>query len=145
MMARGRKPNPTKLRLLTEPGARIIGSDGAPPPPPDFLEGEGLAEWDRIVPELSKRYLISPVDAVLLAGYCQTFADYKVAVLAVRESGLMLDGKLNPAARYAAQSLAELRKMAAEFGLSPSARSRFDVPAPVNEEEDEFAAFVGEE
>ena len=50
----GRKPKPTKLKLLAgNPGGRPLPEnepqpDPAIPDPPDWMEGEALAEWRRI-------------------------------------------------------------------------------------------------
>lgn len=148
---RGRKPTPNRVRLLgTVPLAARYTGDGPPPEAPEWLSDVAREEWERIVPELAKQFLLTPVDISTLATYCESFAAYKDAVLTVRREGSTLPdpktgvSKLHPLARYSMSLLAELRKLAGEFGFSPAARGRMDSPPPPNKEEDDFETFTNE-
>ncbi len=74
-MARGRKPDPTKLKLLKgNPGKRAIKNEPEPevciPDPPDHLDDVAVGEWNRIAPQLEQLGLLSDIDMVALAMYC---------------------------------------------------------------------------
>lgn len=142
---KGRKPNPENLRLTGTVSAteRMAIGGCTPPIAPDWLCEEARVEWDRIVPELAKSYLVTPVDMATLAAYCQSYASWKQAELKVRSEGQTVYDhrgciKLHPLARYAMQLLAELRRLAAEFGFSPAARTRIDAPSGQSDEDRDF-------
>ena len=143
---RGRKPSSARLKALTEVQRPSMGSL-EPPPKPDWLDKTAGDEWDRIVPELAKAYVITPADAIMLATYCQTYADWLQAERTVREEGQIImnlkgEPRINPAARYASTLLAELRRTAVEFGLTPVSRARIQVPPPGDDEDDDMEAFL---
>lgn len=142
---RGRKPKSERLRRLAGE-FRIVGSKD-PPEPPDWLEGEAREEWDRIVNELQKTYLISPLDAVSLASYCRIYAVWREADRDVEEKGLTFvsdNGNIrcNPAAKLSLQLFEAMRRMGAEYGFTPAARSRLDCAGAETEETDEFETFL---
>lgn len=140
---RGRKPKPERLRLLQEDG-RIVGG-ATPPTAPAWLAGEALAEWNRVVAELSKTYLITPLDCITLAAYCESFALWRQAMREVAAEGLTTPTKegvkANPKVKIAMGLIVELRRMASEFGFTPAARSRIEVPASESKEDDDFESF----
>lgn len=146
---RGRKPNPERLRLLGSVSAteRMAIGGTEPPECPDWLDEEAKKEWARIVPPLAAKCLLTPVDAATLAAYCQAYSSYKAAELTVRQEGRTMENakgeiKLHPLARYSLQLLAEIRRLGAEYGLSPASRTRINAPPPRNEEGDDFEAFT---
>lgn len=120
-------------------------SDEPPPERPNWLTGFAAEEWDRVIVQLA-RMGVTPLDAMTLAAYCKAYALWRKVDAVVEEDGpTVVDANGNvrahPAAKVCIQLFAELRRMAAEFGFSPAARSRIDVPrAPVGDEED-FDAF----
>lgn len=138
---RGRKPKPERLRLLQEETVRVVGGTEAPTRPA-WLDGDAAVEWDRLVAELSKSYTITPLDTISLATYCELFAQWRSAMREWKVAGHTTPTangeKTNPTARLAMSLATELRRIAAEFGLTPAARSRIDVPRVGSEEEDEF-------
>jgi phage terminase small subunit len=84
MGMRGPKKHPATLRLLNGTGqGRDSGNQkvapappfnrGAPEPP-DWLDGEAKAEWDRVVPELERLDLLKPTDLGALVAYCENWA-----------------------------------------------------------------------
>lgn len=144
---RGRKPKPERLRVLDNQ-VRVIGGS-EPPKAPDWLDGEAKAEFDRIVGELSKSYLVTPLDAISLASYCRVYAMWREADKQVKEQGLTFiadNGNIrcNPAAKLCLSLFEALRRMASEFGFTPAARSRLDCPKPETAEVDEFESFLEE-
>lgn len=143
---RGRKPKAGRLAILEQDRQRVIGGT-TPPSKPEWLTPDASAEWDRVVSELSKNYLVTPLDAMTLAAYCQAYAMWRAADRQVREEGLTFVGdngtiRAHPAAKLCLSLFAELRRMAAEFGFSPAARSRIDVDKPADVEIDDFEQFT---
>jgi phage terminase small subunit len=78
----GRKPVPTKLKLLRgNPGKRAVNRrEPAPkaaievPTPPDFLNERAAQEWLYIARELVVLGLLTSIDHAGLAAYCDLYA-----------------------------------------------------------------------
>lgn len=142
---RGRKPKPERLRVLQEDTQRVVGGE-RPPAAPQWLAGEARDEWDRVVGDLARSYLITPLDAVTLAAYCETFAQWRRAMRELQTQGFTVPTKegvkANPVMKIAMGLVVEMRRMAAEFGFTPAARSRIVVPRGEGEEEDAFESFL---
>jgi P27 family predicted phage terminase small subunit len=142
----GRKPSPANL-LLTGKGGKVIGSNDPPSDPPSFLQGVALDEYNRLAALLAEKSLLSPIDSILLATFCQTYADYLLAVEVVRVEGQFITNSrgvpiLHPAAAQAGRLVVEMRKQAAEWGLSPGSRSRLNVPPDRSAADIEFDKFL---
>jgi P27 family predicted phage terminase small subunit len=128
------KPRPTTLKVLEgrghgrDSGGRAIKPSPAfrrlPPEPPAILEGEALAEWNRIVPELQRLGLTKPLDAASLAAYCLCWQRLVEAQKLVNVEGVLgqnSQGRVrHPAVAVVEAASKELRGWAAEFGLTPS-------------------------
>ena len=141
----GPRPTPTLLKIVRgNPGKRRIDAreptppiPPAPPEPPGFLMPAAKDEWWRVAPQLHVLGLLTALDVMVLAAYCQACgrwqqAEDALAAMAERdpESGALTvttsAGSLmqNPMLRIALSAAADMLKYAAEFGLSPAARSR---------------------
>lgn len=133
---------PANLRLL---GGRSEGRDSggrpvAPPPafrrippkPPTWLSREARAEWKRVVPGLARLDLIKEEDRAALAVYCETWARWVKASREVERDGFTVPTehgvKRNPAVTVLETATTQLRAMAQEFGLTPSAEARVGRP-----------------
>jgi P27 family predicted phage terminase small subunit len=91
---------PAALRLINgrSPGRDSGGRVVEPPPtfireapePPEWLIGEALAEWQRIVPGLESLDLLKPEDRAALAVLCETWARWVEAVALYRAEGMVL-------------------------------------------------------
>jgi P27 family predicted phage terminase small subunit len=136
---RGRRPKPTLYKELAgNPGHRPL-NDREPIPPselpdcPDHLQGEARAEWFRISPALKVMDLLTSADHALLEAYCVTYARWLDAEEMVKKYGIIVKSPnkgfpmTSPYLHVANSSLEQLRKLAVEFGLSPSSRSRIRV------------------
>jgi P27 family predicted phage terminase small subunit len=100
-------------------------------------------EWARIVPELDRLGLLTIVDRLTLAGYCQAYARWRQAEEAIEKYGMI--GKTEsgyvqqlPYVSIAQKSLQLMKNLASEFGLTPSARSRLSVKPPEGDNEDDL-------
>ncbi len=137
-MSRGRKCNPDNF----DP------PDGVMPDCPEWIKGDALAEWDRIVPQLVERFMVSPVDVATLAAYCKAYASWKKAEQQLEEEGqTFIDNrgniKVHPLCGVALKYLTEIRQIASEFGFSPSARRKIGAPPPDQQDDTELRAFMG--
>jgi P27 family predicted phage terminase small subunit len=135
---RGRKPVPTHLKLVRgNPGKRAIRPEPHPqqpttvPEPPSFLLPGAKAEWKRIAGELHRLGMLTALDVGPFAAYCQAVARMDEAERLLAESGGALTvigargGQMaNPLLRIARDAATAVIKIGAEFGLSPSARTR---------------------
>ena len=133
MAKRGRKPKPTALKkLVGNPGKRPL-NDLEPLPKvtmlrcPNWLEPEARMEWRRLAPVLIDAGILTGADAVPFAGYCQAYARWKEAEQEVSKLGMVYrDGdriRPNPYIAISRAAFAEVKSLAAEFGLTPANRT----------------------
>ena len=150
---RGRKPKPTHLRVIGgNAGKRPINerepvpARALPTPPPE-LSDDAKVEWGRVSEELYRIGLLTGIDRGTLAAYCQAYgrwmqAERAIAEMAKRDpltGGLMIkttngNAIQNPLIGTANKAMSDMVRYAAEFGMTPSARSR--IKAEAREEED---------
>ena len=126
MAKRGRKPKPTALKKLEgNPGKRPL-NDLEPLPKvtmlrcPNWLEPEAKKEWRRLAPVLIGAGILTSADAVPFAGYCQAYARWKEAEEQVKDTERV---RPNPYIAIARSAFAEVKSLAAEFGLTPANRT----------------------
>lgn len=146
-MAVGRKPKPTALKIITgNPGQRPLPKnepvviDESMPLPPAHLSELAIEEWGRVSQSLYDCSILTVIDRAALGAYCQAYARWAEA-----EIELAVDGELvvknptsgavaqNPLVGIAAKAATDMVKFAAEFGMTPSARSRVEVKVRDNE------------
>jgi len=127
-MRRGPAPTPGHLKLIRgNPGQRrippelVVPLPAAPLEPPVYLAGYALEEWRRLAPELHGLGLLTELDLTTFAVYCDAAAQWRRATesLAAGDSD-----PSSPLMKVAQEAGRYLIKVAGEFGLSPSARSR---------------------
>jgi len=134
-MSKGRKPKPTYLKVLSgNAGKRPLNRDEPNPVPdvpecPEILSANAKEEWARIAPRLAALGLLTQIDRGALAGYCFHWGVWEVAMEHVKEEGPVVYAKtgfplVNPWLAVANKSMAEMRAFLAEFGMSPSSRTR---------------------
>ncbi|MCV7205296.1 phage terminase small subunit P27 family [Mycolicibacterium peregrinum] len=105
------------------------------PEPPEWLDGEALAEWRRVAPDLETLDLLKPADRATLTAYCETWARFVSAVAEYKAHGLTLinpdSGRVgkNPAVSIAEAAATQLRAFANDFGLSPAAERTISTTA----------------
>jgi len=107
------------------------------PKKPPFLDATGRREWNRMCKLLEPLGLLSAIDGAALGIYCQAFSRLVEAEKAIAENGIVhVEGlclKTRPEVLIAEKAMRTLRTMAAEFGMTPSSRSRIVVN--LNDEE----------
>jgi P27 family predicted phage terminase small subunit len=143
---RGRKPKPTETKKLAgNPGKRKINEqepkpDVVIPAAPDHLDGPALEEWYRITEELKKLRMITAIDRAVLITYCQAWGDYIKACDEVEKEGEVLfsdkgNAYQNPWTGIKTSAMDRMLRISAEFGMTPSSRSRLKVEMPTEEDE----------
>lgn len=147
MGARGPAPKPTHLKVLEgNPGKRPLNKNEPKPKPvapkcPTWLDKEAKREWKRVAPELEKLGLLTIVDGTALAAYCQAYSRWAAAEKVLTTEGMTYETETGyirqrPEVGIVQKYLNLIRGFCAEFGLTPSARSRMTLPGE-NEDEDD--------
>lgn len=156
-MTVGRKPLPTAVKTLTgNPGKRPL-NDAEPqsgplevlPDPPEWLGPYGIVEWERTGPVLIHMGVLQEADIPLLETYCASFDLLIESRLDIAKNGMVIEGSRgpvrNPALAAVAQATTAIKGLAAEFGLTPSSRSRMKLPGDDGESIADVLAKAGEE
>ena len=93
MAVRGRKPKPTALKVLEgNPGHRPLNKKepmlkGRLPRCPDWLEDDAKKEWKRLGKVLAEMGMLTNLDMMAFAGYCQAYARWKGAEEFITQHG----------------------------------------------------------
>ncbi len=146
MGQRGPKPLPSNVhRLRGNPSKKPTGEllDDVRPPVeipgcPSHLLPDARKEWRRITPLLKDLGLIAKIDMAALAVYCQAYGKWRQAELRIREMnerdpvklpgliGVTPSGyeQMSVWLQISNRAVEQMHKFLAEFGMSPSARSR---------------------
>jgi len=138
---RGRRPKPTRLKVLTgNPGKRPLNEDeprpeAAIPECPPELSPLARKEWDRLVGELSSLRMLTNLDRAALAAYCGAYALWAEATEAIQKYGAMIKSPQgfpiqSPYLAIANRQAEIMMRIASEFGLTPASRGRISAPAP---------------
>jgi len=151
---RGRKPKPTAIKVLTgNPGKRHLNArepriPSVIPSAPTHLSQLAKIEWRRVIKILSQNGLITQIDRAALAGYCANYARWCELEKEINRSGMewvITTGKgnlvQNPIIGMANKSMELMLKFAAEFGMTPSARSRVTAGEPLDRDDLAVALF----
>jgi P27 family predicted phage terminase small subunit len=124
---RGRKPN---LQA-------IEGGLSKAPRPPAWLPEESREEWKRIVPHLVKRRILTETDIATVEAYCLAVGTVRRCQSMISREGDTIETntgiKRHPAFQTLGQMMTEMRRLAAELGLTPASRLKAG-KAPEGEE-----------
>ena len=142
-MAKGRKPLPASLHLIKGNPSKLRfntlqDSSRVPveiPEPPEHLMPEALVEWNRITVELEKLGLIARIDRAALGVYCQAYARWAKVEIKLRDKGddALVDQtpsgyqQISVLLQISTRAVEQMHKFLAEFGMTPSARSRVNI------------------
>ena len=132
---RGRKPTPTALRVLRgNPGKRPLPENEPHPSPdypepPDNLSRDARIEWERVTPILYDLGLLTNIDRAALVGYCVAWGRWMEAEDELRKYGPVVKAPSgypvqSPFLAVANRAMKQTKEFLAEFGMSPSARTR---------------------
>lgn len=148
----GRKPVPTKLKLLRgNPGKRPLNDSEPqpaevtkPPRAPQYLDDIARREWRRVIRYLVNSRVLTHVDLAAIEAYCQAYARWRQAEARVGAEGAVTEttnGNLiqSPWVSIANTSQREMRSWMTEMGMTASSRSRVKTVGAA-EEDDSLAA-----
>lgn len=130
-----RKPTAI-LRLSGSPLADQREGEPIPPAdapePPAWLDKHQREGWDWLVGTLVKMKLLSSADLPTIAAYAVAWGAFVEAVADVEMHGKTSTGStgaemVSPWVKMRNESLAQILKLAQQFGLSPAARARVKV------------------
>ena len=138
---RGRRPKPTRLKVLTgNPGKRPLNAAELSPEPaipdcPAELGPVARREWDRLVGELASLRLLTNLDRAALAAYCGAYALWAESMEAIQKYGTMIKSPSgypvqSPYVAIANRQAEIMMRIASEFGFTPVSRSRISTPDP---------------
>jgi P27 family predicted phage terminase small subunit len=143
MGQRGPAPKPTSLKILSgsrprnshEPRPGLLAEL---PPAPDWLDDVAVYRWNEDGPLLISLGLLTPLDLVSFAAYCQATADLVAAKIQISEEGATtVTDKGNviqhPAVGMRNRAYEIMRKFASDFGMSPSSRASLKVEKPAEQ------------
>jgi P27 family predicted phage terminase small subunit len=137
---RGRRPKPTRLKVLTgNPGKRPLNAtepnpEAAVPDCPLELGDVARREWNRLVGELASLRMITNLDRAALAAYCGAYALWAEATEAIQKYGTMIKSPSgypvqSPYVAIANRQAEIMMRIASEFGFTPASRSRIATPS----------------
>ena len=136
---RGRKPTPSRLKVVTgNPGKHPINRNEpipesvAPECPPE-LGPLARAEWDRLVGELARLRILTRLDRAALGAYCGAYALWAEATQAIQTYGSMVKSPSgfplqSPYISIANRQAEIMMRIASEFGFTPASRGRIRAP-----------------
>lgn len=136
---RGRRPKPSRMKILTgNPGKRPLNPDEPRPEPavpecPPELGPVAREEWNRLAGELGKLKILTPLDRAALAAYCNAYGLWAEAIEAIQKYGTMVKSPSgypiqSPYVSIANRQAEIMMRIASEFGFTPASRSRISTP-----------------
>ena len=160
-MTPGTKPKPTALKLIEgNKGKRSLPKKEAvialcEPTPPPFLCDDAKVEWGRVCSALFAAGLMTELDRAALSAYCAAYGRWAQAERAINtmagkdgiNAALLIKTKegnaiQNPLVGIANKARADVVRFAAEFGMTPSARTRVTATPDDKKQEDKAARYV---
>jgi P27 family predicted phage terminase small subunit len=137
----GRKPVPTKLKLLSgNPGKRPLNEHEPEPErklprPPAHLSPAAKREWRRVGRLLLTLGLVSDLDRGALAAYCQAWGRWVEAEESLKRYGVVVKSPSgfpmqSPFLAIANKAMEQMRQFLGEFGMTPASRTRVHADPP---------------
>lgn len=98
-------------------------------PAPSWMTEDAADEWDRVMPLLTERRILTDADLGSLENYCIAIGQVREMERHIQQNGHVLKDleglmKRNPAVGIQADAMTRSRLLAAELGLTPVSRSR---------------------
>ena len=134
-MTKGRKPKPTKLKLIQGTFRKDRANLNEPEPevkipsPPDFLNADALQEWGRMSEKLYQLGMLAEIDRGLFAAYCQAFGRWAEAERLIKEKGIIIKttaGNIiqSPVVGIANKAMKAMIDAASVMGIPATMRSK---------------------
>lgn len=153
-MGKGRKPTPSHLKIVrgTNRTDRANNSEPKPerarPSAPAHMTDRGREAWGYVVGILDRMGVLTEADALAVELLCEARADWLSArdIIAahggetyVTDAGLI---KAHPAVAMRNDAARRMQSLLAEFGMSPSSRSKVQAKA-ADDQDDPAAQYFG--
>ncbi len=110
------------------------------PEPPKHLSADGRKEWLRIGDLLLRTRVLTEADLTALSAYATFYGRWMQAELEIKRKGALVppspDSKSkvqNPMLAVANKAFQQMAQMMAEFGLTPSSRTRIMAAEPADQ------------
>ena len=147
---RGPAPTPTPILKLTgsnrvtrkREAAEVRGPEGVPDPP-GWMDADARTVWNELVPMLDQMGVLTRIDGHALARYCRVWVRWRKAEEFIDQHGEMYPLKNDsgetkcfqqwPQVAIAHKQALLLTRLEAEFGMTPSARSRIQLAPKTGE------------
>lgn len=98
------------------------------PQPPSWLGEDAAKEWNRVLPILVERRILTDADMGSLENYCTAIGQVREMERHLQQYGHVIDVdgvmKRSPAVGIQSDAMTRSRLLAAELGLTPVSRSR---------------------
>jgi P27 family predicted phage terminase small subunit len=132
----GRKPKPTALKKLAgNPGKRPLNENEPKPDraniklPRGRLPKEGQRIWKLLAPKMVELGILTEIDLPAFEMMCIHYALAREAMEEIIERGMLIEDRdkqprKNPAYQLYRENSNAFKQYLAEFGLTPSSRSR---------------------
>jgi P27 family predicted phage terminase small subunit len=135
MGLRGPAPKPTAIkRLQGNPGKRALNErepqlEPGIPACPDHLDATARKEWDRVSKLLVGMKVLTEADYIALGNLCQAYSTLITAQRQLNKSGILYKAssgyvQQSPLLGIITAQTTIVNKLLAEFGLTPSSRTR---------------------
>lgn len=110
---------------------------------PAWMSKFAKAEWNRVMPVLTERKILTDADLGGLENYCTAIGTIREAEKHLQEHGHVIitaDGKMqkNPSVSVQGEAMTRARLLGAELGLTPVSRSRPSIRA--DEDDDDLSS-----
>jgi P27 family predicted phage terminase small subunit len=116
---RGRKPE-----SLVSDGNAIVAVCTAPA----WLSKDAKAEWQRVMPVLTQRRILTDADLASLENYCVAIGQVREMERLIKRAGHVVETdrgpRAHPAVKIQSDAMTRARLLASELGLTPVSRSR---------------------
>lgn len=136
---RGRKPEPTKMRLARGNPSRLPVNENEPAPipldssdaPTDMTKAQQKV-WLKIVPLLKVNGVLSQTDIASIRRYCELTVTYNDCLKSCNKAGVTQEQEtrygirtlINPAFNAMNKAATQLLRLEQEFGLTPASRTK---------------------
>ena len=153
-MGKGRKPTPSHLKVVRGTKRKDRGAQNEPEPgrsrpsAPEHMSERGREAWGYVVGLLDRMGVLTEADALAVELLCEARSDWLSARDVIRdhggetyttEAGLI---KAHPAVAMRNDAARRLQSLLAEFGCTPSSRSKVNAKDQ-DGEADPAAEFFG--
>jgi P27 family predicted phage terminase small subunit len=131
---RGRKP-----KIQTDSNA-VPAS-----PAPAWLSKDARAEWDRVMPILVERKILTDADLASFENYCIAIGQVREMERLIKRAGHVVETergpRAHPAVKIQSDAMTRARLLACELGLTPVSRSR---PIACENDNDDDSSALGQ-